>query len=128
MTKTPRKGAKWTSVVANARAIRGAVGECLKLSDQLHDPEVKAGAIGFVNAMEFLIASLLGEETRFRQRGASEKELIKRLHEELDHIRKLLEESELTAHDLGDSEAKRLLFTSRNRLEQFAGLIDRRQR
>ena len=128
MTKTPRKGAKWTSVVANARAIRGAVGECLKLSDQLHDPELKAGAIGFVNAMEFLIASLLGEETRVRQRGASEKELIKRLHEELEHIRHLLDESNRTAHDLGDSEAKRLLFTSMNRLEQFAGLIDRRQR
>jgi hypothetical protein len=83
MTKTPRKGAQWTSVVANARAIRGAVGECLKLSDQLHDPELKAGAIGFVNGMEFLIASLLGEETRVRQRGASEKELVKRLHESL---------------------------------------------
>ena len=128
MAKTPRKGAQWTSVVANARAIRGAVGECLKLSDQLHDPELKAGAIGFVNGMEFLMASLLGEETRVRQRGASEKELIKRLHEELDHIRQLLEESDRTAHDLGDSEAKRLLFTSVNRLEQFAGLIDRRQR
>lgn len=128
MAKTPRKGAKWTSVVANARAIRGAVGECLTLSDQLHDPELKAGAIGFVNAMEFLIASLLGEETRVRRRGASEKELIKHLHEELDHIRQLLEESDRTAHDLGDSEATRLLFTSLNRLNQFAGLIDRRQR
>jgi hypothetical protein len=115
-------------VVANARAIRGAVGECLKLSDQLHDPELKAGAIGFVNGMEFIIASLLGEETRVRQRGASEKELIKRLHEELEHIRQLLAESDRTAHELGDSEAKRLLFTSKNRLEQFAGLIDRRER
>lgn len=128
MTKTPRKGAQWTSVVANARAIRGAVGECLKLSDQLHDPELKAGAIGFVNGMEFLIASLLGEATRVRQRGASEKKLIKRLNEELEHIRQLLAESDRTAHELGDSEAKRLLFTSLNRLEQFAGLIDRRQR
>lgn len=31
--------------------------------------------------MKFLIALLLGEETRARQRGASDKELIKRLHE-----------------------------------------------
>jgi hypothetical protein len=128
MPEAVRKATRWKSVVSNARAIRGALGECLKLSDQLSDLELKREAMRFVNAMEHLSASLLGERTRLKPHPASEKELIVRLREEVAHIRQLLDENESIVLELGDSEAKELLVTSANRLNKFAGVIDRKHR
>jgi hypothetical protein len=59
MPEAVKKNAQWTPVVTNTRAIRGAIDACLKLSDQLSDPELKGEAMGFVNEMEYLAAQLL---------------------------------------------------------------------
>ena len=128
MVEGVRKHARWKSVVSNARAIRGAVAECLKISDQLSDVELKSAAMRFVNAMDHLAASLLGERMRVKPKASSEKELLSKLREEVEHIRQLLDENERIAQDLGDNEAKTLLFTSSDRLNQFAGVIDRKDR
>lgn len=128
MAEAVRKDKRWKSVVSNARAIRGALGECLKLSDQLSDGELKVEALRFIHAMEYLAALLLGERTRVGPQRPPEKELVSQLREEVAHIRQLLDDNERIAHELGDSEAKKLLFTSVNRLNQFAGMIDRKHR
>ena len=128
MAEAVRKDKRWKSVVSNARAIHGALGECLKLSDQLSDGELKAEAMHFVNAMEYLGALLLGERTRVHPQRTPEKELITRLRDEVAHIRQLLDDNDRIAHELGDSEAKRLLFTSVNKLNKFEGMIDRKHR
>jgi hypothetical protein len=127
MPQPVRKDARWNSVVANARAIRGALEHCLKLSDQLNDGELKGEAIGFVNEMEYLATKLAGESTRIRLQRSTEKELVNRLREEVAHIRQLLEENDRIAHELGDGEATKLLFTSITRLNQFARLIEEKR-
>lgn len=69
---------------------------------------------------------LLREQTRVGPHRSPEKELVNQLREEVAHIRHLLDENERIAHDLGDSEAKKLVFASVNRLNQFSGMIDRK--
>ena len=128
MADTARKDKRWNSVVSNARAIRGALNECLKLSDQMTDVELKGEAIKFVNAMEYLATTLLGEQTRVKPRRSTERDLIARLREEVAHIRQLTDENERIAHELGDSEAKRVSSTSINTVKKFTGIIDRKQR
>lgn len=123
-----RNDDRWNTVVANTRAVRGALEECLKLSDELTDSELKGEAIGFINAMEYLAALLLGERTRVKQKRSTEKELLNRLREEVALIRQLLDENDHIAHQLGDSEAKKVLLTSINKLNRFAGAIERKQR
>src|SRR3954468_17407225 len=79
MPEAAKKNAQWTPVVANTRAIRGAIEACLKLSDQLSDHELKGEAMGFVNEMDYLAAQLLGERTRVKPKRSSENELLQRL-------------------------------------------------
>ena len=115
-------------MVSNARAIRGALNECLKLSDQMTDVELKGEAIKFVNAMDYLATSLLGEQTRVKPRRATDRDLIARLREEVAHIRQLIDENGRIADELDDSEAKRLSLTSINTVNRFTGMIDRKHR
>src|SRR6476659_5799976 len=98
--KNPRK-----QVISNARAIRGALEECLKLADQIHDAELKAEAMAFVNSMEYLAALLLRERRRV-QRQTPQPELMAKLREEVAHIRQLVIENEQISHQLNDGEAK----------------------
>ena len=126
MTDALRKDKRWQSVISNSRAIRGALGACLRLSDQLSDRELKIETMGFVNAQEYLAALLLREQTRVGPHRSPEKELVNQLRAEVAHIGQLLDENERIAHELGDSEAKKLVFASVNRLNQFAGMIDRK--
>jgi hypothetical protein len=127
MAEAVRKGTRWKSVVSNARAIRGALGECVKLSDQLSDVELKREAMRFVHAMEHFATLLLGERTRVKPQS-SENDLLNRLREEVAHIRQLLDENARIANEVGDGEVKQLLFMSTDRLNQFAAVIDRKNR
>jgi hypothetical protein len=126
MTEAVRKDKRWKSVVSNARAIRGALGECLKLSDQLTDVELKLEAMRFVNAIEHHTAVLLGEERRVSPRRPPEKELLARLREEVSHIRQLMNDNERIAFELGENDAKKLVAAAVTRLSGFAAVIDRK--
>jgi hypothetical protein len=128
MPEAVRKYTRRKSAVANARAIRGAVGECLRLSDELSDHELKGDAMRFVHAMDFLVSRLLGEERRAQRRRLAEKEVVARLRDELAHISQLLTDNERIAEDLGDTEAKKLLLESVNIFNLFTMSIDRKHR
>src|SRR3954469_18055459 len=126
MPEAAKKNAQWTPVVANTRAIRGAIDACLKLSDQLSDHELKGEAMGFVNEMDYLAAQLLGERTRVKPKRSSENELLQRLRNEVAHIRELLFENDQIAQELGDREASKLLVAAINRANKFAALIEKK--
>ena len=128
MAEAVRKDARWKSVVANARAIHGAAGECLKLADQMSDAGLKGETMLFVNAMEHLAASLLKQRRRIGLARPSEKELVDKLREEALHIRQLLEENQQVAREIGDAEAKENLVLSIERLNRFTDAIDRKRR
>src|SRR3954462_37593 len=127
MAEAGRKDKRWKTAVANARAIHGALNECLKLSDQITDAEIKREAMRFVNAMEYLAVSLLGERRRVSRPLPAETELINRLREEINHILELLGEIGRVAEDLNDSEAKQLLYKSIIISQEFLTVIDQKR-
>jgi len=82
----------------------------------------------FVNAMEYLAASLVKQRRRIGLARPSEKELVDKLRDEVFHIRQLLEENQQVARELDDAEAKEILLLSIERLSRFTDAIDRKRR
>ena len=127
MSEALRKDPRWKPLIANARAVHGALGECLKISDQLSDTELKSETLHFVNAMEYLVASLLGQRRRLDTPRPPENELLNKLREEIAHIAHLLESNAEIAESLNDSEAKKNLFRSMSRLNLFAMRVEQKR-
>jgi hypothetical protein len=128
MAEAVRKDTRWKSVVSNSRAIHGALAECLRLSDQLSNVELKSETILFVNAMEYLCNSLLKQRRRFGLVRPSEHELLTKLRGETLHIRELVEASEQIANEFEDEEAKRFVAQLLVRVIRFTETIDRKGR
>jgi hypothetical protein len=128
MGEAARKDLHRKSIVSNARSIHGALDECLKISDQMNDAELKGETMLFVNAMEHLAASL---QPHRRLRGSprlSERELLNRLREEALHIRQLIEASGEIANETRDAGALEVLMLAVARLNRFREVIDRKAR
>jgi Ni,Fe-hydrogenase III large subunit len=128
MAEALRKDTRRKSIVSNARAIHGALAECLKLADQMQDVELKSEAMLFVNAVEHLAASLLPHRRRIGSARPSARELADRLREEVLHVRQLLEAIGYAAHELDDANTRQIVASAMARLQQFAALIDRKNR
>jgi hypothetical protein len=128
MVEAARKDPRWKSVVSHARSIHGAVAECLKLSDQMSDGELKRETMTFVNAMDYLATSLMKQRRRIGLPRPSETELVNRLREETAHIRQLLEATRQTVQELDDPEAKHVVSSSMDTLKQFMAIVERKQR
>ncbi len=112
-------------MVVNAHAIRGALAECLRLSDEIIDSAVKREAMRFIHAMEYLATAVVGNRGRFVSTKAPQRELVERLREEIDHIGHLLAYNDRVVHEMGDSEAAKLTGQSISVLNQFTALLNR---
>jgi hypothetical protein len=125
MANPARKDPRWKLIVVNAHAIRGALAECLRLSDEITDSGVKREAMRFIHAMEYLATAVVGNRGRFATTRAPQRELVERLREEIAHIGHLLAYNDRVFHEMGDSEATNLTVRSIEVLNQFAGLLRR---
>lgn len=123
MAEAVRKGKHSKSIVSNARAIQGALEECLRISDQMHDVRLKGETMLFVNAMDHLAASLQPQRGRIGSIKPAEKELLSKLHEEVIHIRQLVEATGELANELNDQRTMEIHSLLTARLNEFAESI-----
>ena len=126
MAEAARKHRSSKSIVSNARAIQGALEECLRISDQMHDVRLKGETMLFVNAMDHLAASLQPQRGRIGSIRPAEKELLGKLHEEVMHIRQLVEATGEVANELNDRRTTEILLQLTARLNKFAESIGAR--
>jgi hypothetical protein len=123
MAEAVRKDKRRKSIVSNARAIQGALEECLRLSDQMHDVRLKGETMLFVNEMDHLAASLLPHRGRVGATRPAERELVGKLWEEFMHIRQLVDAMGEIANELNDARTREILYAATARLNRFAKTI-----
>jgi len=113
----------WSPLRENAERISGLLGECSQLVDQLADAQFRNALGRAVRELEYLNGRLLSQPARVTPRQ-TDKELLERIRADTTVIAELLKESERIANELGDSEARRLMFSAQNMLSQLEMAIE----
>jgi len=114
----------WSPLRANAQRINGLLEECSQLANQFADTQIRNEISRAVQGLESINGRLLPQPVTARASRPTDKELLKRLRAHTALIAELLKENDRIANELGDSEARRFMFTALNTLGRLETLVE----